>query len=124
MSLNLFQRRAITKTLLSDLNRSGLTRDEAAADLRISTDQFDRAIRMARGGDPTHIWLVRDYLHQAVIDSGGDPAEHTVLTEASRSKARQWFPMPPPPRHDFGPRRPAAAGTGRSERLTTPEGEA
>ncbi|MGR6902100.1 DUF2316 family protein [Glutamicibacter sp. BSL13] len=101
MSLNIFQRRAVTKTLLSDLDRSGLTRDEVAADLRITTDQLDLAIRMARGGDPTHVWLVRDYLHQAVIDSGGEPTEHTVLTEASRAKARQWFTMTTPPRHDF-----------------------
>lgn len=111
MSLNVFQRRAITKTLLSDLDRSGLTRDEVAADLGISADQLDRAIRMTRGGDPTHIWLIRDYLHQAVIDSGGEPAEHTVLTEASRVKARQWFPMTRPPRHDFSTLRPDRSTT-------------
>lgn len=101
MSLNFFQRRAITKTLLSDLDRSGLTYEDAAADLGIRADQLDKAIRMVAGGDPTHIWLIRDYLHQAVIDAGGTPTEHTVLTEASRSKARQWFPMRPAPRHDF-----------------------
>lgn len=106
MSLNIFQRRAVTKALLSDLDCSGLTRDDAAADLGITVDQLDKAIRMAPGGDPTHIWLVRDYLHQAVIDAGGTPTEHTVLTEASRAKARQWFPMRPAPRHDFATTRP------------------
>ena len=106
MSLNIFQRRAVTKTLLSDLDRSGLTRDEAATDLGITVDQLDKAIRMAAGGDPTHIWLVRDYLHQAVIDSGGQPTEHTVLTEASRARAKQWFAMRPAPRHTFTPAPP------------------
>lgn len=61
MSLNMFQRRSVTKTLLDDLDRSGLTRDQVQADLGISADQLDRAIRLAAGGDPTHIWLVRDY---------------------------------------------------------------
>jgi hypothetical protein len=107
MSLNIFQRRAVTKTLLSDLDRSGLTREQAATDLDISVDQLDKAIRMAAGGDPTHIWLVRDYLHQAVIDSGGKPTEHTVLTESSRARAQQWFPMRPAPRHTFTPAPPA-----------------
>lgn len=122
MSLNIFQRRAVTRTLLSDLARSGLTREEAATDLNITTDQLDHALRMAPGGDPTHIWLVRDYLHQAVIDAGGEPAEHTVLTEASRSKARQWFPMTLPPRHDFTTHQ-AATNAGRPDRPTTPVGE-
>jgi hypothetical protein len=106
MSLNLFQLRRTRTELKENLGRTGLTLDEVRADLGFDADRLDRALRMGRGTTGSDVWLLRDYLEQAVVDAGAQPVGYSVLTEESRSKARQWFHLLPAPRHDFSGRAP------------------
>lgn len=101
MSLNIIQIRRTRAELKENPHRSGLTPDVIQTDLGFTAERLDRALRLARGTTGPDIWLVRDYLEQAVTDAGAEPVGYTVLTEESRSKARQWFVLLPAPRHDF-----------------------
>lgn len=101
MSLNLMQIRRTRAELQENLHRSGLTPDAIRADLGFSADRLDRALRLRRGTTMSDVWLLRDYLEQAVTDAGAKPVRYTVLTEESRGKARQWFDLLPAPHHDF-----------------------
>ncbi|HWV76003.1 MAG TPA: DUF2316 family protein [Isoptericola sp.] len=101
MSLNIIQIRRTRTELKENFHRSGLTPDAIQADLGFSAERLDQALRLRRGTTGPDIWLLRDYLEQAVTDAGAEPVPYTVLTEESRSKARQWFDLLPAPRHDF-----------------------
>lgn len=101
MSLTIMQIRRTRAELKANLHRSGLTLDAIRADLGFSAERLDRALRLGRGTTGTDIWLLRDYLEQAVTDAGAEPVRYTALTEESRSRARQWFGLLPAPHHDF-----------------------
>ena len=45
------------------------------------------------------VWLLRDYVEQAVRDAGRRPVAYTVLTERSRLRARMWFRLQKAPPH-------------------------
>ena len=100
MSLTEAERKRTSNELRLNLERSGLTRAQASADLGLSTDDFERILSV-RGADPSDVWLLRDYLEQAVRDAGGQPAPYTVLTESGRAAAAGWFGLRTAPRHDF-----------------------
>lgn len=101
MSLSYKQRAAVRDEFAANLSRSGLRADEVEYDLGFTSRRLRAALRLRLPTSGTDIWLVRDYLEQAVIDSGGEPVQYTVLTESSRALARGWFPLVPAPRHAF-----------------------
>jgi len=52
------------------------------------------------GSTPAEVWLLRDFLEQAVSDLGGTPVPFTVLTEDTRADSERWFGprrIPPTP---------------------------
>ncbi|MFJ6695302.1 DUF2316 family protein [Streptomyces sp. NPDC091272] len=107
MSLNDAERHRTCEEFAQNLALARLTPHEAAADLGFAPERLRRTLDAASTSDPVDVWQLRDYLRQAVVDSGGTPVRHTVLTERSRLKARMWFSLRRAPRHDFtAPGRP------------------
>ncbi|MGW2838483.1 DUF2316 family protein [Streptomyces sp. NPDC001493] len=101
MSLDETERRRTSEELRANLALSGLTAEEVAADLGVTPDQVRRMLDVAGGAGPAEVWQLRDYLDQAVRDTGGRPVPFTVLTDRARLLARAWFTLPQAPRHDF-----------------------
>jgi hypothetical protein len=91
MSLNEREQRRTSDELRRNLALSGLTTDEAAADLGFSAERLESTLGLDFASDPVDAWQLRDYLEQAITDAGGVPVPFTVLTEASRERARGWF---------------------------------
>lgn len=101
MSLNTAERLRTSAELRSNLALSGLTADEAAADLGFEPGRLRGVLDVEPGADPVDVWQLRDYLEHAVRDAGGEPTPYSVLTARSRVMARAWFPLREAPRHDF-----------------------
>jgi len=87
--------------LAANLDLTGLTREQVAADLGYDATRLSAALEPDGSGDPVDVWQLRDYLDQAVRDAGATPVPFTVLTERSRVMAGTWFRLRPAPRHDF-----------------------
>lgn len=88
-----------SEELAANLTLTGLGIDQVADDLGLAPDDVTSLLAMTGGHDPADVWLLRDYLEQAVLDHGGTPRPFTVLTEDSRHLARRWFRLRPAPRH-------------------------
>ncbi|NDZ92914.1 DUF2316 family protein [Streptomyces sp. SID6673] len=101
MSLDDAQRRRTSDELRRNADLCGLTHGAMAADLGFTTDHLREVVALSGPQDPVDVWLLRDYLEQAVRDAGRDPEPFTVLTPASRRMARMWFRLRPAPRHMF-----------------------
>ncbi|EYB68619.1 hypothetical protein DEIPH_ctg019orf0035 [Deinococcus phoenicis] len=43
------------------------------------------------GSSPAQVWLLRDFLEQAITDLGGTPLPFTVLTDRNRQQSEIWF---------------------------------
>ena len=85
--------------LQANLALCGLGVDQVAADLDLTPDYVSALLALSGAQDPADVWLLRDYLEQAVLDSGGTPQPFTVLTEDSRKLAHRWFRLREAPRH-------------------------
>lgn len=103
MSLNDAERRRTSDELRGNLESSGLTSLQAAADLGFSPERLQATLRVERASDPVDVWLLRDYLEQAARDAGQSSTAYTVLTERSRRAARGWLHLHEAPRHVFAP---------------------
>lgn len=101
MSLDAEELSRTRAELAANLARTSLTRAEVAADLAFDEARLDAALNPTGSGDPSDVWLLRDYLEHAVRDAGGEPVPFTVLTTQSRRMAERWFALRAAPRHDF-----------------------
>lgn len=101
MSLNQEELRRTSAELRGNLELSGLTGAVVAADLGFTADQLEDLLALQESQDPVNVWLLRDYLEQAVRDTGREPQPFTVLTTRNRRMARMWFRLRRAPRHDF-----------------------
>ena len=106
MSLDAEELSRTRAELAAHLARTSLTPAEVAADLafdeaRLDEARLDAALNPTGSGDPSDVWLLRDYLEHAVRDAGGEPVPFTVLTTQSRRMAERWFVLRATPRHDF-----------------------
>lgn len=99
MSLNQREMAITSSELQANLALCGLSLDEVAADLDLAPDDVSALVALSGTQDPVDVWLLRDYLEQAVVDSGGTPQPFTVLTQDSRQLARRWFHLRQAPRH-------------------------
>jgi hypothetical protein len=99
MSLNNREQRRTSAELRQNLELSHLTEAEVAADLEFAPARLESTLEVDFASDPVDVWLLRDYLEQAVLDSGRTPIAFTVLTESSRASARGWFRLRHAPRH-------------------------
>lgn len=102
MSLNSFERVQTSKELTLNLELAGLTHEQLASDLGYPAERLAAALAVD-DADPVDVWELRDYLSQAVMDSGNRPVPFTVLTNASRRQAAIWFQLRAAPRHSFAP---------------------
>ncbi|QKW25857.1 DUF2316 family protein [Streptomyces seoulensis] len=120
MSLNDAERRRTSQELKANLAASGLSAREAAEDLGFAPERLRSALDVGPSGDPVDVWELRDYLDQAVRDTGRAPVPWTVLTEPARHLAREWFPLREAPRHTFPTGTadgfPGRSGSGRRPR--------
>ena len=99
MSLTTKQQDRTSKELKANLQLSGLTGAQVAADLKFTPSRLQDTLDLTAGSHPVDVWQLRDYLDQAVRDAGLEPAPFSVLTEQSRALARMWFRLRPAPRH-------------------------
>lgn len=102
--LNDDERRRTAAELRGNLDAAGLTPAEAAWDLGFLPERL-RAVLDVESADPVDVWLLRDYLEQAVHDAGCEPVPFTVLTSDARRRAEGWFRL-----HDDVPRHLSAPG--------------
>lgn len=100
MSLNSFEQATTSEQLKLNLALTGLSHGQLTADLGYSADRLAAALAVD-SADPVDVWELRDYLTNAVIDSGNRPVPFTVLTNASRRQAAIWFQLRIAPRHAF-----------------------
>ncbi|GAA5062642.1 DUF2316 family protein [Streptomyces similanensis] len=108
MSLNDAERRRTSQELKANLAASGLSAREAAEDLGFTPGRLRSALDVGPSGDPVDVWELRDYLDQAVRDTGRAPVPWTVLTEPARHLTREWFPLRKPRGTPSRPARPTA----------------
>ncbi|AKV88046.1 hypothetical protein AKG07_09780 [Microbacterium sp. CGR1] len=101
MTLTTQQRRTASQEVHADLQASTLALANIARDRGLSPERVRLALSVAVHADGSDVWLVRDYLAQAVRDIGATPVDHSVLSETTRRRARQWYAMHEPPHHDF-----------------------
>ncbi|MGC4960852.1 DUF2316 family protein [Gordonia sp. DT101] len=101
MSLNEAERRRTSEELRRNAELTGLTHAAMAADLGFTSDHLYGLLELSGSQNPVDVWMVRDYLEQAVRDAGREPESFTVLTPQSRRMARMWFRLRPAPRHVF-----------------------
>jgi hypothetical protein len=99
MTLNAAQRDRTSEELRANLALSGLTAGQATADLRFTPQRLRAALDAS--ADPADVWQLRDYLEQAVRDTGRRPVAYTVLSRRARFLARTWFTLRKAPRHEF-----------------------
>lgn len=99
VSLNQQEMVITSSELQANLSLCGLSVEQVAADLVLAPDYVRSLLALSGAQDPADVWLLRDYLEQAVVDSGGTPRPFTVLTEDSRHLARRWFRLREAPRH-------------------------
>lgn len=88
MSLNSQQRAITSRELQQNLELSGLSREQVAADLELSVERVDDALEMRPTTNGTTVWRLRDYLQERVEEQGKEPIPFTVL------KTNRYFPYP------------------------------
>ena len=57
--------------LAANLARTSLTRAEVAADLAFDEARLDAALNATGSGDPSDVWLLRDYIEQKRAEKKG-----------------------------------------------------
>lgn len=70
-------------------------REQALADMQISSDELDRVLNMD-GPYPGNVWMVRDYLEDKLTEAGIEMRPFTRLADHS---ANQWYPYETPWRY-------------------------
>lgn len=102
MSLNAAEMIRTSQELKANFELSGLTIEQASADLEMTSQELDDTLNVASASRPEKVWLVRDYLKQAIEDQGLKPLEYSVLTDGARRMAKMWFPLRKAPRATLG----------------------
>lgn len=90
MSLNHEELQNTAAELRANLDASGWTEQDLAADTGLGLDSIP-AILATNRPDPREVWLVRDRLETAVHAAGREPVPCNKLTEATRASAAMWF---------------------------------
>ena len=84
----------------ANLVHSGLTPPIVATALGHTSARLGDTLHISPAPHPADVWLLRDFLDQAVRDRGATPEPWTVLTGVSRAVASRWFSLrtaPPTP---------------------------
>lgn len=102
MSLTRNQMEATAEEHRAHLDATGLTYADVLADLEWDSRRLAATLGGNDSTDPVDAWELRDYLVAAVRDRGVDVEPYSVLTDANKQRATQWFDLRAAPRHDFG----------------------
>jgi hypothetical protein len=94
MSLNPEQREGTRRELRSNLELCGLAPGSIAAELGFSDSRLEATLDVEPDSDPVDVWILRDFLENAVRAVGGTPERYSVLTEPARADAQRWFGLP------------------------------
>ena len=94
MTLNAEQREGTRGELGHNLGLSELTPESIAAELGFTPERLASTLEVSESSDPVDVWMLRDFLEDAVRRAGGRPVRYTVLTETSRADAQRWFGLP------------------------------
>jgi hypothetical protein len=93
VSLNKREIAATRAELREALRRCGLSIDQLAAALDISSARVRSAVELAEPVNSVDVWAVRDVLEHAIRRAQAAPVEFSSLTEGVRPRARTWFPL-------------------------------
>ncbi|WP_172188146.1 DUF2316 family protein [Lentilactobacillus kribbianus] len=79
MSLDATDMQATMNELKANFQLSGLSTEEASADLGISPKEF-KSLMALRIDALEDVWILKDYLTEQVINNGEEPVEFSALT--------------------------------------------
>lgn len=88
------QRDGTRHELRRNLDLCELTTAAVAVELGFTVERLAAALEVAPDSDPVDVWMLRDFLENAVRSAGGTPEHYSVLTETSRADAQRWFGLP------------------------------
>ncbi len=100
MSLTEEQKRRTSQELHANRGRCPLDDQTLCAALGFTPRQLADTLDVNVGSAPGEVWLLRDFLEQAITDLGGAPLPFTVLTDRDRRQSQVWFgvrKVPPTP---------------------------
>lgn len=91
MSLDDAQRARTAAEFRENLALAALEDHHFADDLGMDRREVDAIVAMEPGVDPARVWLLRDYLTNAIRARGLRPHPWATMTEQRRSAANGWF---------------------------------
>jgi hypothetical protein len=97
MSLNADERTQTSAELKENAERSRLPARVIQRALGFSEARLDAALHVSPSCDPVDVWVLRDFLDEAVVHTGGQPEPYSVLTEDARAAAQRWHDLREPP---------------------------
>lgn len=103
MSLNDDERKQTSAELKQNAERSSLPARVIQKALGFSEARLEAALHVSPSCDPVDVWVLRDFLDEAVVHTGAQPASYSVLTDEARADAQRWFDLreaPPVPKSD------------------------
>lgn len=92
MSLNQNEVKRTGEELRAYFATSGLSREDLASRTGLSGADVDAVLAM-NGASPVAVWAVRDVLNAVVREIGASVEPWSVLTDAARVRAQQWFSL-------------------------------
>ena len=99
MSLNPAEKQRTRQDLQANRQLCPLSDEAIATALGWTPGHLQATLQVT--SHPTDVWRLRDFLVQAIRESGGTPAPFSVLTNDKRGAAQGWFgswTVPPTPR--------------------------
>lgn len=92
MSLDREQMAATAHDLRTNMDRAALTVNEMSSWLGIDVPTLEGVLEMRGEATPETVWAVRDAIEKTLREEG-DAGDWSVLTEANRQRAEQWFSL-------------------------------
>ncbi|MHA0034629.1 DUF2316 family protein [Deinococcus sp. PESE-13] len=99
MSLNPAEKQRTRQDLQANRQLCPLSDEAIATALGWTPGHLQATLQVT--SHPADVWRLRDFLVQAIRESGGTPAPFSVLTDDKRGAAQGWFgswTVPPTPR--------------------------
>lgn len=100
MSLTQEQKSRTRQELWANRQNCPLDDHTLCETLEWTPQQLAETLDVSAGSTPAQVWLLRDFLQQAVSDLGRTLVPFTVLTEDARASSERWFGsrrIPPTP---------------------------
>jgi hypothetical protein len=91
MSLNAEQMHRTSQELLANRKRCPLDDQTLSQVLGFTPQRLENTLEINAVSKPGDVWLLCDFLEQAITDFGGTPLPFTVLTSQSRAQSEVWF---------------------------------